>query len=844
MSKSIKRIISLILSIILAFGVNLIAIAENEKSWKNKIDEKIYEEVTGKDSVVPVYIWLTDVDHDEVIQETENELGYGADDLDIVDEYISDELAVAIRNLSEKEDSSVKDELQKYMKKTEKKRKAEKEKTDKYISKKRSNYKDRYNKKSKNFLDKAKISKEEIIFISQYAPMIIAELTLKQIEKVAKDDSVTDIEMYYELVAETSSTMDEDSIAEAVSTMEELKASTKINIIHDIGLTGSGVKVGVKDSGELDFSVYSTQLPEERFTVFEEDEDNGDDASINETWVVPHVINTLMVGFSECGVAPDTHCYIDCINSFYVTVEQFISKNVSLITMSLSYGYSVTYGVMEKWTDHISSMHNVTFVKSAGNYNETDNPNNNVTRPGLAYNIITVGSINNLYTPSHGDDYLYDYSCYVNGDCCEKPDVVAPANMLGGGTSSSTPFVAGIIALMIELKPSLSAYPQVIKAILLASCHHKAAPETGNVTETMSQGVTDKQGTGVVDAYKAISITGRGNYGVREITGGAVSTEVKFNVPHLYEASGINISIAWLRNTFISASDHNTNTVTAGIEHDLNLNVLSGNTSVGVHPKEHSSTEMVYIPSPVAGTTYTARINKVNSHADIVKVGYAWSFNEEQFQYTGDNEGIYFIKNKKSGKYLNYSSSGGVTQNAFSESFYQQWVVYKRENGSYTINSFVGETGCLDVNNLISGKNYSISLDNSNTADVSITQNSDGSVTILKTKNDIMYQLCILNNVTENNVQAVWKRIDQASDLEATQKWYLEPICYQVGDVNMDGIITASDSRIVLNYSVGNGSLGSSVYTNVLVYLADANSDGQITATDSRLILRFAADLE
>lgn len=56
--------------------------------------------------------------------------------------------------------------------------------------------------------------------------------------------------------------------------------------------------------------------------------------------------------------------------------------------------------------------------------------------------------------------------------------------------------------------------------------------------------------------------------------------------------------------------------------------------------------------------------------------------------------------------------------------------------------------------------------------------------------------------------------------------------------------IEASDARTVLQYSSGNGELGSNTYRNVLLYLADANSDGQITAADSRLILRISAGLE
>ena len=62
---------------------------------------------------------------------------------------------------------------------------------------------------------------------------------------------------------------------------------------------------------------------------------------------------------------------------------------------------------------------------------------------------------------------------------------------------------------------------------------------------------------------------------------------------------------------------------------------------------------------------------------------------------------------------------------------------------------------------------------------------------------------------------------------------------YAVGDVNLDGICTAVDARLVLRYS-------SRVETpdNLQRTLSDYNHDRYITAEDSRLILRHSAQLE
>lgn len=56
------------------------------------------------------------------------------------------------------------------------------------------------------------------------------------------------------------------------------------------------------------------------------------------------------------------------------------------------------------------------------------------------------------------------------------------------------------------------------------------------------------------------------------------------------------------------------------------------------------------------------------------------------------------------------------------------------------------------------------------------------------------------------------------------------------GDIDQDGQITASDSRLALQ--------GSSALTSLQIKLADVDGDEQITSSDSRLILRYAVALD
>ena len=93
------------------------------------------------------------------------------------------------------------------------------------------------------------------------------------------------------------------------------------------------------------------------------------------------------------------------------------------------------YNNEDRWIDHISNQHNILMICSAGNYADQK-----ILSPAMAYNTLAIGGYNDKETASKDDDTLFAYS-YDNGDGCLKPDVVAPANILGGGTSSSAPVV-------------------------------------------------------------------------------------------------------------------------------------------------------------------------------------------------------------------------------------------------------------------------------------------------------------------------------------------------------------------------------------------------------------------
>jgi subtilisin family serine protease len=158
-----------------------------------------------------------------------------------------------------------------------------------------------------------------------------------------------------------------------------------------------------------------------------------------------------------------------------------------------------------------------TIVKSAGNRNCSiaGTPDADVTSPGLAYNVVTVGGLDDQGTAQWSDDTMYACSSFGdptsrNGDR-EKPELVAPganiemvdpgpANLfVDSGTSFAAPHVTGVTALLIQQNSRLTVWPEILRAVLMASATHNIEGSTR---------LSDQDGAGGVAANRASGIVG------------------------------------------------------------------------------------------------------------------------------------------------------------------------------------------------------------------------------------------------------------------------------------------------------------------------------------------------
>ena len=534
------------------------------------------------------------------------------------------------------------------------------------------------------------------------------------------------------------------------------------------------------------------------------------------------------------GIAPAASLYVT--NASLSNIEAMISQGIAVMNVSWGYEYPgpAAYTFHDKWFDHIANNHHLLLICSAGN--EEDDGHTCVRSPAMAYNVLAVGAYEDNSTgkiPS--DDKLYPGSSY-NHTGSLKPDVVAPMNIYNGATSFAAPIVTGIAVLLLELKPSLAYQPQVLKAILIASCQRKVLTHEGKADETMAQGITRKQGAGAVDAWNAVCIVSQGNYGYGEVKDAA---EKRNFVQPAYGASHMNVSIAWLRENTVPENDHvHESSTVAGTQHNLNLYVYRNGVQVGSSANANSSTEMAYFPLSASEARYQIKVSNYNhASTETVRYGYAWCTDNMAFRenLTGTSypDGIFYIRSKSNanGAYLTVDEeTGQISQEAFTGKANQQWVSSKTGYDPFTIQTNSSAyPGCLSI----SGQtNAWVSQD-------SAQYITFGGSSIDNTYGIQLYGLPASNSrsltaldTSAQSSAAIWQNIG----IPERFQWYFEPVGYIRGDVNRDGTVSTADALLAQKYVSKLVTFDAAQR-----FLGDMNNDGQVNMNDVNLIQQAVA---
>ena len=761
---------------------------------------------------IPVWIWYKDINQPQVDNIVKTRTGLTAENAAV--DYAMP--SPALLNSLQNEEPGSQAQMQAYLAATAQARALEAQRADTLIMTRREVAREQYNVKSAGIIEEANLDADDIIFKSQYAPMVIAKMTQKQIKELVKNENTETVSLYNADIPVDQATLED------IENMTSIKQTLGVNkVYNEIGLTGQNVKIGMFESGvpipnsEITFTTVGTGLEQRS-----------------------HATNSARaIASSEIGIAPDVTLY--ATNYLFFNIESMLTTGVKVINGSATwvlFDNSVPYTFYDKWFDHLVAQHNVTLICSAGNYAYDEDTQEwipyPVGSPAMAYNTVAIGAYNEKKTGTIlSDDSLFFYSSHDHRGGCEKPDIIAPANVLGGGTSTSAPIVTGIVALMLELKPSLAYQPHVIKAILLASCQRKVQNPAGVTAETMAQGITDRQGAGAVDAWNAICIISQGQYGYGTLS----SEETRHFVQPLYGASHMNVSVTWLRNNTASGNHGSESSVTAGTQHNIHLQVYRGETLAGSSALANSSTEMAYIPLSSTSNQYKLRLYKADStNTQAVKYAYAWSTNNMTYKESASTvqsaptDGFFYIRNQNTGQYLTVNeSTGQVTSAAFSGGRNQQWIIDKADSTRFTIKTR-SLTYPGNLSRAASGNNAVIDQDTEYLVYFSMFS-STGAHSITHGMQGIAYvHLQLVDGAFQ------WATYGAPTNFQ----WHFERVGYQKGDVNLDGSLTVADATLIQQYA-----LEMVTFNDDQLYLADLDNSGTITILDATLLQKLIMGL-
>lgn len=580
--KNIRKNLTVVLSIVMSVVICLVTMGSTPaETYTAYIDPELKEMFSGKvTELIPVDIWLYDVDMEKVEAKAAEKTGIKAEIFN--DEKAADALTS--------------------------------EQVDSYISAKRAIYAEIQAKSSKAFMEKyanifeSKNFKEDGLFVSEYSPVIRLKISAKQLSTFSKDTLVQAI--YYSPDIEL-----QDELANSVETI-------RADYLRDnLNLTGNGIRIGLLESDGM---------PKKESAYFNISNIIYDPYFSNpETTTHATKVTEIMIGKS-IGIIPDAKIYATYVKgvNWRERVEWLISQGVHVINMSAGVAYPIgNYDVNCLWADHIAINHSVHFVKSAGNQHNYYNPDNYVTSPGLAFNVITVGNLDDKNNPEYsGDEIAIDSSYKESSGVAtpRKPDLVAPGTKITtstctkSGTSYAAPQVAAVVAQICQSRPTMRTKPEAMKAILAAGIKHsvhKYVPKDANY---------DIYGAGMIDARCAAHQPINSQY-----TTSYFSAAAEDDSSHYYtltissKGQKRRVALSWLKYEYLSGSTH-LNDPTARIISDLDLYIYdSQGNSVASSNVSKGNVEIANVSTLPAGT-YTIEVYLYENGDSKTFYGLSW----------------------------------------------------------------------------------------------------------------------------------------------------------------------------------------------------------------------------
>ncbi len=254
-----------------------------------------------------------------------------------------------------------------------------------------------------------------------------------------------------------------------LSTTQQIQQIIGLKWLLDQGFNGSGVTIGIVDTG-IDNNSYPSEfgsrvLAEKSF-VSTVNNYGGNDSSITDTYGHGTEVASIAAGNTygmanasnlvagkilTNGISGNAGYYgEETTRGVYEAIVYCVEHNASIINLSIGQYSNIVNDGRQYIINKMSKEHNVIFTISAANEGLSGIDGGSIGTPGTAFQAITVAA-------SYGGSSMASFSSSgIRSDYTVKPDVSAPGVAIpsirgtGSGTSFSAPIVAGGIAVLID----------------------------------------------------------------------------------------------------------------------------------------------------------------------------------------------------------------------------------------------------------------------------------------------------------------------------------------------------------------------------------------------------------
>ncbi len=313
---------------------------------------------------------------------------------------------------------------------------------------------------------------------------------------------------------------------------------SNVKALHDLGLTGQGINIGLISSGNALDTHEAFQRGGTSIITNNDFSGSGISVGWHDTWVSGILASQGGAAHpNDIGVAPGSNIYSARVGNLVQALEWMRTNYCKIVVSGIQYQYDPTNPSDPAWPDGNSNatvkydyyayQHNIIFANASGNH-FTDPCSGQdvqtVTSFGDAYNGITTGGLR----PVEPDVYRRVGTISNIGptlDGRKKPDVVAPSNEQtvptytgdtawtstplngDGATSFAAPHTAGIAAILLQYANSTDnvddAQDEVIRAVIVNSTEPNIKDDPNNFTDPLNNVWHAHRGYGRVDALAA-----------------------------------------------------------------------------------------------------------------------------------------------------------------------------------------------------------------------------------------------------------------------------------------------------------------------------------------------------